>query len=68
MSRGDIQDMLTVTINSVLSCVRANHKKHENRPRRHHLNIRVLYMEMTVSSCSTRLFSQMGGFNMVFNP
>ena len=64
MSQGDIQDMLTVTNKFVLSDARDNHKKHENRPRRCHLNIGVLYIEMTVSSCSTRLFSQMAGFNI----
>ena len=44
MSQGDIQDMLTVTNKFVLSDARDNHKKHENRPRRCHLNIGVLYM------------------------
>ena len=35
--------MLTVTINFVLSDVRKNHEKHENRPRRSQINIKVLY-------------------------
>ncbi len=60
MSRVDIQDKLTVTNKFVLSDARADQKKRENRLRSSHLSIGVLYMEMTVSLCSTRLFIQMG--------
>jgi len=49
MSREDIQDKLTVANKFVLSDVRADQKKRENRLRSSHLSIGVLYMEMTVS-------------------